>query len=74
MKTLDDRGYVEKQGRTLLPTATGDVVSTFIENNFGDYISDTFTAEMEDELDEIAEGKREYAKTLKEFYGPFTKQ
>ncbi len=73
IKTLEDRGYVDKQGRTLLPTATGDVVSTFIENNFGDYISDTFTAEMENELDEIADGKREYAKTLKSFYDPFKK-
>ena len=73
IKTLGDRGYVEKQGRTMIPTATGDVVSSFIEQNFGDYISDTFTAEMEDELDEIAEGKREYGKTLKDFYGPFRK-
>jgi DNA topoisomerase-1 len=73
IKTLEDRGYVEKQGRTLIPTATGDVVSTFIEQNFGDYISDTFTSEMENELDEIAEGKRGYEKTLKDFYGPFTK-
>ncbi len=73
ISTLEMRGYVEKQGRTLLPTYTGDVVSTFIENNFGEYISDTFTSEMEDELDEISEGKREYAKTMKEFYGPFTK-
>jgi DNA topoisomerase-1 len=73
IKTLEDRGYVEKQGRTLLPTHTGDVVSTFIENNFADYISDTFTAEMENELDEIAEGKRGYEKTLKDFYSPFKK-
>ncbi len=73
IKTLEDRSYVEKQGRTLIPTHTGDVVSSFIEQNFGDYISDTFTAEMENELDEIAEGKRTYAKTLKDFYGPFTK-
>jgi len=71
IKTLEDRGYVEKQGRTLLPTYTGDVVSSFIETNFSEYISDTFTAEMEDELDEIADGKREYAKTLKSFYTPF---
>jgi DNA topoisomerase-1 len=71
MKTLADRGYVEKQGRTLIPTHTGDVVSTFLEENFPTYISDTFTAEMEDELDEIAEGKREYAKTLSDFYKPF---
>jgi DNA topoisomerase I len=71
MKTLADRGYVEKEGRALKPTHTGDVVSTFLEANFPTYISDTFTAEMEDELDEIAEGKREYAKTLKDFYKPF---
>ncbi|MBI2612580.1 type I DNA topoisomerase [Candidatus Kaiserbacteria bacterium] len=73
IKTLEDRGYVDKQGRTLLPTHTGDVVSTFLEDHFGEYISDTFTAEMEDELDEIADGKREYGKTLKSFYGPFKK-
>ena len=73
LRTIEARGYVEKQGRTLIPTATGDVVSTFIENNFAEYISDTFTAEMEDELDEIAEGKRQYEKTLKDFYGPFAK-
>jgi DNA topoisomerase-1 len=73
IKTLNDRGYIEKQGRTLIPTATGDVVSTFIENNFTEYISDTFTAEMEDHLDDIASGKREYAKTLSTFYTPFHK-
>ncbi len=73
MQTLNSRGYVEKQGKTLLPTDTGDVVSSFLEENFAQYISDTFTAEMEDELDEIAEGKREYAKTLSDFYGPFLK-
>lgn len=73
LRTIEARGYVEKQGRTLLPTATGDVVSSFIEENFAEYISDTFTAEMENELDEISEGKRTYTKTLKDFYTPFTK-
>ncbi len=73
MKTLEDRGYVKKEGKTLFPTDTGDVVSTFLETNFGEYISDTFTAEMEDELDDIANGKREYSKTLKDFYIPFQK-
>lgn len=73
MKTLNDRGYVEKEGRTLIPTDVGDVVSSFIEDHFASYISDSFTAEMEDELDEIAEGKREYVKTLKDFYTDFTK-
>jgi DNA topoisomerase-1 len=73
ISTLEARGYVEKQGRTLVPTYTGDVVSTFVEDHFTDYISDTFTAEMEDELDEIAEGKREYEKTLRDFYVAFRK-
>ncbi len=74
IKTIVDRGYVEKENRTLFPTDTGDVVSTFLENNFANYISDTFTAEMEQELDDISNGKREYAKTLKDFYGPFQKE
>jgi len=74
INTIVERGYVEKDGRTLKPTDTGDVVSTFLENNFENYISDTFTAEMEDELDQIAEGKREYEPTLKEFYQPFSKE
>ncbi len=73
MRTLSDRGYVTKEGRTLTPTDTGDVVSSFLEEHFANYVSDTFTAEMETELDEIADGKREYAKTLKEFYTPFAK-
>ena len=73
MRTIEDRGYVTKQGKTLFPTDTGDVVSSFLEENFMDYISDSFTADMEDKLDDIAEGKREYLKTLKDFYGPFSK-
>lgn len=73
MNTITQRGYVLKEGRTLIPTDTGDVVSTFLEQYFGEYISDTFTSDMEDELDEIAEGKRTYEKTLKDFYTPFSK-
>ncbi|MFZ2522921.1 MAG: type I DNA topoisomerase [Minisyncoccia bacterium] len=71
IKTLEDRGYVEKVNKALVPTDTGDVVSSFLENNFANYISDDFTAEMEDKLDLIAEGKEEYVKTLKNFYKPF---
>ncbi|MEA1929716.1 MAG: type I DNA topoisomerase [Patescibacteria group bacterium] len=72
IKTIIDRGYVDKESRSLKPTETGDVVSEFLENNFASYISDSFTSEMENELDEIADGKRDYVKTLKDFYGPFT--
>ncbi len=74
IKTLQDRTYVIKDGRSLQPTDTGMVVSGFLEQNFTEYIGDTFTAEMEDKLDDIAAGKREYAKTLKEFYTPFSKE
>ncbi|MDP2641854.1 MAG: type I DNA topoisomerase [bacterium] len=71
IKTLDDRNYVEKINKALHPTDTGDVVSTFLEEHFPTYISDSFTAEMEDELDDIAQGERTYKKTLADFYEPF---
>ncbi len=73
IKTLTDREYTTKEGKALKPTDTGEVVSEFLENNFGNIISDTFTAEMENELDEIANGEREYEKTLRDFYTPFAK-
>lgn len=73
MKTIQDRGYAEKTGRTLMPTATGMVVSGWLEEHFAEYVSDSFTAEMEDELDEIARGERGYRVTLEDFYGPFHK-
>ena len=72
-KTIEDRGYVSKENKSLRPTDTGDVVSSFLEANFPSYISDSFTAEMENELDEIASGERTYLKTLSDFYKPFHK-
>ncbi len=73
MKTIEERGYVNKEGKTLFPTDVGEVVSDFLEKHFINYISDSFTSEMENELDEISRGEREYEKTLKDFYGPFLK-
>lgn len=73
IKTIEDRGYVEKINKALVPTDTGDVVSTFLENYFGEYISDDFTAQMENKLDDIAEGKEKYVKMLTKFYKPFLK-
>jgi DNA topoisomerase I len=73
LQTLRNRGYVEKIGSALHPTDTGDVVSSFVEENFAEYISDSFTSEMEDTLDKISEGKERYEKTLKNFYIPFSK-
>ncbi len=74
IKTLEDRGYVEKINKALQPTDTGDVVSSFLESNFADYISDSFTADMEDKLDDIAQGDRTYKKILEDFYKPFIKE
>jgi len=73
MKTIQDRGYVEKIQRSLVPTATGMVVSGWLEKHFSSYISDSFTAEMEDQLDEISRGERNYKDVLEAFYGPFEK-
>lgn len=73
IKTLEDRQYVEKINKSLKPTDTGEVVSTFLEENFMKYISDEFTAEMEDKLDDIAIGKEKYVDMLTKFYKPFLK-
>lgn len=73
MNTITERGYVTKEGRTLIPTDTGDVVSSFLEQHFAEYINDDFTSKMEDELDDIAAGQRSYVKTLRDFYTPFQK-
>lgn len=74
IRTIVDRGYVNREGRTLFPTDTGDVVSSFLEENFSYYIGDDFTAEMENNLDLIAEGKEKYVKILSDFYLPFSKE
>jgi DNA topoisomerase-1 len=74
LSTIEARGYVDKINKSLQPTDTGEVVISFLEDNFASYISDTFTAEMEDKLDTIADGTATYLKILKDFYGPFQKE
>jgi len=74
ISTIEDRGYVEKINKTLFPTDTGEVVSNFLEQNFAQYISDDFTKNMEDQLDEIANGQLTYKKLLTDFYKPFLKE
>ncbi|MDP3955928.1 MAG: type I DNA topoisomerase [bacterium] len=72
--TIQTRGYVEKEARSLKPTDTGMVVSSFLEEHFEHIISDDFTSEMEEDLDDIANGEADYESTLTAFYGPFHKQ
>jgi DNA topoisomerase-1 len=74
IQTLLLRKYVDKVERSLQPTDVGEIVSSFLEENFGNIISDTFTANMENDLDLIADGHKEYGKTLKDFYDVFSKQ
>jgi len=74
INTILARGYVEKEQKSLKSTDTGEVVADFLEKYFNGYISDTYTAELEDELDEIAKGKLTYLKLLTDFYGPFAEE
>ena len=71
IETLFKRRYVERKGRSLKPTLIGEVVASFLEEHFPRYISDSFTAEMEEELDQIARGERGYRETLVAFYASF---
>ena len=71
ISTLIDRFYVEKEGRMLVPTELGEVVNNIMVENFKDIVDIEFTANMEDKLDTIAEGKLNHVDMLKEFYTPF---
>lgn len=74
VKTIQDRGYVEKEGKALSVTDTGLVVDDFLFKHFETIVSETFTADMENKLDDIANGERDYEKTLRDFYTPFAKE
>jgi DNA topoisomerase-1 len=70
ISTIQDRGYVEVKERRLHPTIVGEIVTDLLVEHFGDYVDLTFTARMEEELDEIARGEREWVPLLRQFYGP----
>jgi DNA topoisomerase-1 len=71
--TIRGRGYIEKEGRTIIPTDLGKIVTKLLEDNFSDVVDYSFTAEIEGDLDAVAEGKKEWEKVIKSFYGPFEK-
>ncbi len=69
-----DRGYVERiEARRLKPTEMGILVNDVLVEHFPQVVDLNFTAEMEDSLDSIAEGKADWVKVLTDFYGPFHK-
>ena len=72
--TILDRRYVEKEQKQLIPTELGKIVNKLLTENFTDVINVKFTADIENEFDEIAEGKEEWKKMIREFYGPFEKE
>ena len=71
ISTIVARGYVKKEGGSLHPQNLGLLVNDLLQESFPDVIDAQFTAHMEEQLDEIARGEREWVPMLREFYGPF---
>jgi DNA topoisomerase-1 len=73
ISTLRNREYVEMENRRFIPTDVGRVVNRFLTEYFSQYVDYEFTARMEDSLDAISRGEREWVPLLEEFWKPFTK-
>jgi DNA topoisomerase-1 len=71
ISTILDRGYVRVQARRLYPELVGEIVTDLLVSHFGEFVDLEFTARMEDELDEVARGKREWVPVVRAFYTPF---
>jgi DNA topoisomerase-1 len=70
ISTILDRGYVKVVERRLHPEEIGEIVTDLLVAHFGEYVDLAFTARMEEELDEIARGEREWVPLLRAFFGP----
>ncbi|MFO7973109.1 MAG: type I DNA topoisomerase [Candidatus Hydrogenedentota bacterium] len=73
MNTIVERGYVVREKRRLSPTPLGEDVNKVLVSNFPDILDINFTAELENELDEVEEGQREWHDLLRSFYDQFEK-
>jgi len=71
MSTLIQREYVELESKRFYPTDIGRIVNTFLTNHFGDYIDYDFTAKLEDDLDAVSRGEKDWVPLLKDFWEPF---
>ena len=69
--TILARHYIEKIQKQLHPTELGRIVNKLLVENFPDVLNVKFTADMEEKFDKIAEGKEEWKKVIRDFYGPF---
>lgn len=72
ISTIQDRGYVRLQERRFFPNDVGEVVTDKLIEHFPDIVNVNFTAEMEEDLDEIAEGEMQRVQVLRQFYVPFS--
>jgi DNA topoisomerase-1 len=66
--TIQRRGYVSRQGKALVPSFTAFAVTRLLRNHFADYVDIGFTAEMEEILDKISNGEKDWLEFLAEFY------
>ncbi len=66
--TIQRRGYISRQGKALVPSFTAFAVTRLLRNHFGDYVDLSFTAEMEEILDKISNGEKDWLQFLAEFY------
>ncbi len=73
MSTIQDRGYVERDGRRLKPTELGTLVNGVLVQQFADVMDPDFTALLEDKLDEVAQGERPWVPVVQEFYEPLNR-
>ncbi|MFH1050215.1 MAG: type I DNA topoisomerase [bacterium] len=73
ISTLLDRNYVTMEKKSFVPTQLGDDVNEVLVKNFPDLFDISFTADMEENLDNVAEGEKSYVQILNNFYEPFTK-
>ncbi len=73
LSTIQDRGYVEKIEKKFHPKDIGELVNKLLTDHFPKIVDYKFTAKMEEDLDEIAEGKIKWVPVIKEFYQPFKK-
>jgi len=73
LATLQERGYVTRDGGRLCPLELGFLVSDLLSEHFPDIVDLRFTAQMEKGLDQIARGERDWVPFLEDFYGPFEK-
>ena len=71
--TITKRGYVEMEGKQLKPTQLGEITTTLMKDHFASIVDEAFTAQMENDLDLVEEGKKPWVDVLEEFYGDFSK-